>query len=141
MGIYIPGLKGNAMVLGNAPIQPPQAFVDNVAQWFTSLSNSDGTLNLANKGITFINPGTTVNEFGVFAFCEGASPFSVPVMDFRGNAMPSSNINGILAACVAQGVPGGILQLEGGTNGAPTGQGIVDKATLITVNSWTVTTN
>lgn len=32
------------------------------------------------------------------------------------------------------------INLSGGTNAAPTGQGLTDKATLITAG-WTVTTN
>ncbi len=48
-------------------------------------------------------------------------------------------VNAILADCVAAGNSGGTLQISGANNAAPTGQGITDKATLVS-RSWTVTT-
>ena len=48
-------------------------------------------------------------------------------------------VNAILADCVAAGNSGGTLQISGANMAAPTGQGITDKATLVS-RSWTVTT-
>jgi hypothetical protein len=58
------------------------------------------------------------------------------------NQLTSAAVNAILAAFVAANKTTGtrILNLGGVGNGAPTGQGITDKATLIS-RGWTVTTN
>ena len=58
------------------------------------------------------------------------------------NLLSSSAVNAILAAFVAANKTTGtrILNLGGSGNAAPTGQGITDKATLIS-RGWTVTTN
>ena len=56
------------------------------------------------------------------------------------NITDDTVINAILAALVAGGLLNGVVNLSGGTNAAPSGQGIVDAGTLIT-NGWTVTTN
>lgn len=57
-----------------------------------------------------------------------------------GCALPSSEINSILTKLDANGITGGVVILNGGTNGAPTGVGIGAKASLI-AKGWTVTTN
>lgn len=54
-------------------------------------------------------------------------------------ALDVSSVNAILAFCVAHGGDGGTLVLTGGC-AAPSGQGILDVATLI-ASGWTVTTN
>lgn len=62
--------------------------------------------------------------------------------------LPSANVNAILALLVSLDGTGGTtlwgagktLLIDGGTNGAPTGAGITDKATLITRGA-TITTN
>jgi hypothetical protein len=58
------------------------------------------------------------------------------------NQLNSTAVNAILAAFVAANKTTGtrILNLGGTGNSAPTGQGITDKATLIS-RGWTVTTN
>lgn len=77
--------------------------------------------------------------------------FSAPVWippdgslgDFRNDALNAASVNGILARFVASptwGTTGEQLLLQGGTNAAPSGQGIADKATLIGRGA-TVTTN
>lgn len=60
--------------------------------------------------------------------------------DFRNNALLDTWVNVILARCVAAGLTTSVIKLEGGTNAAPTGQGIVDAAALVTAGC-TVTTN
>lgn len=58
------------------------------------------------------------------------------------NLLSASAVNAILAAFVAAGRNSGtrILNLGGTGNAAPTGQGLTDKATLVS-RGWTVTTN
>jgi Leucine-rich repeat (LRR) protein len=65
-------------------------------------------------------------------------------LDISTNALPSSDIDQILADLVVSlSISGRVVcdvELGGGTNGPPTGQGITDKATLI-AGGWTVVTN
>lgn len=60
--------------------------------------------------------------------------------DLDTQALDVSSINAILAFCVAHGGDNGSLDTHGGTSAAPSGQGILDVATLIG-RGWTVTTN
>jgi len=64
--------------------------------------------------------------------------------DFRAenNLLTANAVNAILAAFVLANKTTGtrILNLGGTGNASPTGQGITDKATLIS-RGWTVTTN
>ena len=68
--------------------------------------------------------------------------YTIHGQDFRGNALTAASVNAILARCVASPglTGGGTVDLSGGTNAAPTGQGIVDAATL-TGRGVSVTTN
>lgn len=59
---------------------------------------------------------------------------------FSGNALTADSVNGILARCVDSGLTSNTIDLSGGTNAAPTGQGLVNKATLIAAGC-TVNTN
>ena len=62
-------------------------------------------------------------------------------IDLSGNTLPSSEINIVLAQLVVNGVHSGTLNLSGQTPAAPpTGQGILDAATL-TGLGWSVTTD
>ena len=60
----------------------------------------------------------------------------------QNNQLPSTSVNVILSAFVAANKTAGtrILNLGGVGNAAPAGQGITDKATLVS-RGWTVTTN
>jgi hypothetical protein len=52
--------------------------------------------------------------------------------NFGGNALDVATVNAVLARCVANAAyVSGTVTLNGGTNAAPSGQGIIDKATLI----------
>lgn len=62
------------------------------------------------------------------------------VILFTGAALDAASINQILARGVASGVTTCDFELAGGTNAAPSGQGIVDKATLQGLGN-TVNTN
>lgn len=74
----------------------------------------------------------------------GDFPATLSIFNAQNCLLSSSAVNSILAGAVAGGrtSASGICQLvvSGGSNGAPTGQGITDKATLIS-RGWTVTTN
>lgn len=66
-------------------------------------------------------------------------PRNAGTFNFSGNALPAAVVNALLARCVANAAfVSGILQLHEGTNAAPTGQGLLDVATLrdrgVTVN-------
>ena len=65
-------------------------------------------------------------------------------LSLQNNLLTSTAVNAVLAALVAAGrtsASGTCVVNVGGTgNAAPTGQGITDKATLIS-RGWTVTTN
>jgi hypothetical protein len=55
------------------------------------------------------------------------------VMNFADNALTAASVNHILARCVASptwGALGETLDINGGTNAAPTGQGIIDVGVL-----------
>jgi hypothetical protein len=74
--------------------------------------------------------------------CTLLSALSIPqiiftnnTVDFTGAALNAASINQILARGVASGVTAETFNLTGGTNAAPSGQGIVDKATLITAGN------
>lgn len=58
-----------------------------------------------------------------------------------GNSFSAAEVNALLAAMIATySTLAAVLNLSGGTSAAPTGQGVVDKAALISAG-WTVTTN
>jgi hypothetical protein len=65
---------------------------------------------------------------------------NVVYIDLGDNALTEAAVNYILATLDGTDVEGGTLELDGGTNAAPTGQGLTDKASLIS-KGWTVTTN
>lgn len=75
-------------------------------------------------------------------FAGGAVPASLGNFQAQNNQLPAAAVNAILAAFVAAGRSAGtrVLNLGGTGNAAPTGQGIIDKATL-EGRGWTVTTN
>lgn len=61
-------------------------------------------------------------------------------IDFSGCALTSSSVNQILSRAEFDSLSTAVIKLSGGTNAAPTGQGLIDKATLIS-NGCTVATN
>lgn len=103
------------------------------AGWTIDLSDCTSlvTLNLpslvtASGGITVINCTslTTVN-------CPLLVPTNGKQYHLHDNALNAASVNMILARGVANaGYVSGGIRLDGGTNAAPTGQGILDKATL-----------
>ena len=83
------------------------------------------------------------NSFSNVVAGSFATQKSLSSAQFQVNALPASAVNQVLADFVVSlGISGRVVcnvDLSGGTNAAPTGQGIVDKATLISAG-WTVTT-
>jgi hypothetical protein len=68
------------------------------------------------------------------------------VCNFRGTNMTTAEVNALLSYLLAgpaddYGPPAPSLLLDGVGMGAPTGQGLTDKASLISDHGWTVTTN
>jgi len=80
------------------------------------------------------NPLLTTVDIPNFVFTDG---FNV---DFSGCALNATSVNLILRRLVLAGVSSDIIDLSGGTNAAPTGLGLTDKAALIVAGN-TVTTN
>lgn len=71
------------------------------------------------------NPALTLISMPVFVPQDGLT------MNFTNNALTAACVNSILARCVANpAYASGYIHLQGGTSSAPTGQGIIDKATL-----------
>lgn len=62
------------------------------------------------------------------------------LFDMSNENMTSSTVNAALEALAGFAMSGGFAHFEGGTNGPPSGAGLVAKATLIT-RGWTVTNN
>jgi hypothetical protein len=88
--------------------------------------------------------GVTGNQFSGVTAGSFATQKSLNTANFAINALPAAAVNQILADFVVSlGISGRVVctvTLSGGTNAAPTGQGILDEATLIAAG-WTVTTN
>jgi hypothetical protein len=74
----------------------------------------------------FDNPALTSISFPVVVPPNGCT------VDIHNCALPAASVNHVLARCVANAAfVSGVVNVSGGTNAAPTGQGILDKATLI----------
>ena len=136
------GGGGNATVPVDAPIQPPQAFVDALSARVVAGDMGDAAKPLfydfQSAGITALSPAfiqSSLTSGGVFGYF---------ILNLSDNALTASSVNAILAACVGQAgdfFDGATLNLSGQTPPAPpTGQGLTDKATLISAG-WTVTTD
>ncbi len=101
------------------------------------LLNNSSFTSVSFPALTAINPN---NLFVINALvCPALASLSIPQlifpdgfeMGFTGAALNAASINQILAKGVASGVAGSDFELAGGTNAAPSGQGIADKAILI----------
>lgn len=83
------------------------------------------------------------NANQITGFSGGSVSSTINTFQAQNNSLSEDSVNNILAAFVAAGrtISAGVclLKLEGGANAAPTGQGLNDKATLIS-RGWTVTT-
>lgn len=93
--------------------------IDNGGGW-TINNNQSLTSILLNSGITFDNGGQN--------------------WDFSHNAFDATTVNLLLALFLASAVTSLTIDLSGGTNSPPTGQGLVNKTALLLLGN-TVTTN
>lgn len=133
-------LTGNAMVPDNSMILPPQAMVD---AFMMSGNNWGYAVQAIDCGITFYSPNMLDTYLGMVEAVR--DPLIVRIsIELNGNKLPSSNVNSILNKVVntttVAGSANGYIDLSGPEMGAPTGQGITDKATLIS-RGVTVITN
>jgi hypothetical protein len=113
---------------------------------FPALTNVNGDIifngstvltSVSFPALTSTNP-TNLDTFNGNG-CTLLSSFSIPNLiftdgfgiEFTGDALNAASINQILARGVASALAGTDFELAGGTNAAPSGQGIVDKAALI----------
>jgi len=113
-----------------------------------SLITVTGGIDIENTSLTALNLQSlvTVNDYFIFAG-NPATTLNVPSwMPTNGTSIIMENcalnavsINQILARCIAAGVTTCNINLSGGTNAAPTGQGITDKAALILAGNTVVT--
>lgn len=127
---------GNATVPTDAPILPAQAFVSAMPILSAALrQNGVQTLDLSGMGISSITSGELIG--GALAIV--GENVGAPTLDLAGNSLNANSVNLVLAAALDVGGTG-VLDLSGGTNAAPTGQGILDAAALV-LAGWTVTTN
>ncbi len=140
----------------------PPLFSDhpNLTQLFYPINHATGPIQtIPSRAINFQChsnlhtgniPSMAGTSLGVFlchsnqltGFDGGAVPASLGNFQAQNNQLPAAAVNAILAAFVAAGRSTGtrVLDLGGTGNAAPTGQGIIDKATL-EGRGWTVTTN
>ena len=123
----ITALSGYAQ---NSNLTLVEFFQNKVTGPIPSLSglNNLQTFRCFTNQLTGFNGGPVSNILGSF--------------QAQNNQLPSTSVNVILSAFVAANKTAGtrILNLGGVGNAAPAGQGITDKATLVSIG-WTVTTN
>ena len=141
----IPSLSDNISLKGffvsNAALTGP---IPNLS-FNTALVNFVAGENVLTGSIPDLSNNLSLKKFAVknnnlTGFNGGT--VSSTLLDFKANNnnLSATAVNAILAAFVAAGSSNGILDLGGSGNAAPSGQGITDKATLISRN-WNVQTN
>lgn len=110
--------SGNATVPEDAPIQPPQAFVDAMVSFFPLVFSQSGNVagNIANIGAT-----------SVAAYFEGLYNEAGGLIQISasGNAIPTSEVDSILAFYNLHKLDTGwfgtkVIDVSGGTSGPPT---------------------
>ena len=111
----------------------------------TALQYFFGYTNQLTGSIPSLSANTALKQFicngnQFTGYAGGGVSNTVSYFDVSTNQLPAASINAILADFVAAGRAGGTLTLGGAGNAAPTGQGILDKATL-TGRGWGVSTN
>lgn len=130
------GTNINPTVPGNAVITPKQAFVDFLTRLTSTNWLTATAVDLSDIGCTALGS----NILGLLF--SAAENQGIDAWDFSGNALPAAQVNAILAYFVAHasavGITPGTIDLSGGTNQAPTGQGDTDQATL-EGGGWVIT--
>ena len=91
--------------------------------------------------LTYIHAGS--NSLTAVTAGSFATQANLATLNLSSNALPAAEVNKVLADLVVSlGLGGRVIctvTLSGGTNAAPTGQGVTDKNTLVAAG-WTVTT-
>ncbi len=116
-----------------------------------ALTSAGGLLNFSNSGLVtltltpLVTASAGIDAHGCPAFTTltmtNYLPTNGTTINFNGGALTAASVNTILARAVANAAyVSGTINCAGGTNLAPTGQGITDKATLI-ARGVTVLTN
>lgn len=128
-----PTNPNNALVPMDAPIQPPQAFVNCTILEVLLAIRATSTIDWSNREITFLdssNGGLLFQIDKVYSSLNGVGV----ALNLSGNAIV--NVDDILAILASNGNMGGILNLSGGTTVDPTG-GLAN-ADLVTLgnNGW-----
>lgn len=130
-------LSGNALT-GSMPDFSTNPALINLQLQANRLS---GTIKSLIHNTVAIDVRLNNNQFSGVADDFGV-PASLGNFSANTNLLPAAAVNAILAAFVAANRASGtrVLDLGGTGNDAPTGQGVTDKATLVS-RGWTVTTN
>lgn len=120
--------------------QPDISKLPNLLNAYLALNQFSGNIDLSSNTI-LENAYLYGNNFSGFS---GSVPPTLGNLVAQNNKLTSISINNVLAALVAAGRTSAsgtcVVNLSGTNMAAPTGQGIIDKATLIS-RGWTVTTN
>ena len=91
---------------------------------------------------TYINTIVSNPDKGNFLMLEVdySKLLNLGYVDVHNNQLPSTQINKLLSELVTNGLSDGLLYIPQAPAAPPTGQGVIDKATLIS-RGWTVTTD
>ncbi len=124
---------------------PTFAACTSLVTFYCSYNSFSGTLPsfAACTNLSYFN--CYANSFSGYASGGFATQISLATLDASSNAITAAaDINAILADLrTSYDLVGRVactVKLEGGTNAAPTGQGVTDK-NFLNANGWTVTTN
>lgn len=114
------------------------------------ISAYGGVIVTSNTALTTLDLSALTSAYGGVSIESNTALTSVLVpnflptdgtsLAFDTNALDDTSVNLVLARCVAAGVTTCTIYLNGGTNSAPTGQGIINAAALVVAGN-TVTTN
>lgn len=107
----------------------------------TSIATSSGEVKTPSLDITGCTALTTISlpSDTLVTVTLSTLPAAITV-GLQGCALDVASVNAILVALDANGLSGGVVYLDLGTSAAPTGAGIVAKASLLT-KGWTAVTN
>jgi hypothetical protein len=100
--------RGNATVPGDAPIQPPQAFVDNIAK----LIGDGGSIDMSGQAITHLNTLQEGDGFlGDFMHAAAGSGSRLH-FNLSGNALSQQTVDALLQFLAYQLLIYGAFQME-----------------------------
>lgn len=113
----------NAHVPANAPIQPPQAWVDLAPLYFFAATGDDFP-DLSNRGLTSVLGGGDSSTFSLVSLLRAYSSTTgaYPFLNLSGNALTNTDdiLAGFAEFTLNYLVSGLNIDLSGGTNAAPT---------------------